>query len=70
MQRGLIFAMQKSAPPLSISHAKAWEMDSSPTPLAQGSLSVQLFPSWKNATALAAATFRESTPWVMGIFTV
>ncbi len=24
----------------------------------------------QNATALAAATFRESTPWYMGIFTV
>ena len=28
------------------------------------------FPSSQNATALAAATFRESTPWAMGIFTV
>ena len=27
-------------------------------------------PSCQNATALAAATFRESTPWDMGIFTV
>ena len=27
-------------------------------------------PSWKNATAEAAATFRESTPWDMGILTV
>ena len=26
--------------------------------------------SSQNATALAAATFRESTPWYMGIFTV
>ena len=31
---------------------------------------IQLLPSWKNATALAAATLRESTPWVMGILTV
>lgn len=28
------------------------------------------FPSSQNATALAAATLRESTPWVMGILTV
>ena len=31
---------------------------------------LQLLPSWKKATALAAATFKESTPWVMGILTV
>ena len=31
---------------------------------------IQFFPNWKNATALAAATLRESTPWVMGILTV
>ena len=31
---------------------------------------LQLLPSWKKATALAAATFSESTPWVMGILTV
>ena len=30
----------------------------------------QCLPSCQNATALAAATFRESTPWDMGIFTV
>ena len=35
-----------------------------------GAYHIQLFPNWKNATALAAATLRESTPWVMGIFTV
>ena len=29
-----------------------------------------LFPSSQKATALAAATFRESTSWDMGIFTV
>ena len=29
-----------------------------------------LLLSSQNATALAAATFRESTPWYMGIFTV
>ncbi|MBP3654875.1 MAG: hypothetical protein J6J04_05580 [Oscillospiraceae bacterium] len=28
------------------------------------------FPSCQKATALAAATFRESTPWDMGIMTV
>ena len=28
------------------------------------------FLSCQKATALAAATFRESTPWYMGIFTV
>jgi len=28
------------------------------------------FPSCQNATALAAATFSESTPWDMGISTV
>ena len=31
---------------------------------------IQLLPNWKNATALAAATLRESTPWVIGILTV
>ena len=30
----------------------------------------QCFPSCQNATALAAATFSESTPWDMGILTV
>ena len=35
-----------------------------------GAYLIQLLPSWKKATALAAATFRESTPWVMGILTV
>ena len=29
-----------------------------------------LFPNCQKATALAAATFNESTPWDMGIFTV
>ena len=29
-----------------------------------------LFPNCQKATALAAATFKESTPWDMGIFTV
>ena len=29
-----------------------------------------LCPSSQNATALAAATFNESTPWDIGIFTV
>ena len=29
-----------------------------------------LLPSSQNATALAAATFRESTPWFMGMYTV
>ena len=29
-----------------------------------------VLPSCQKATALAAATFRESTPWDMGIFTV
>ena len=29
-----------------------------------------LFPNCQKATALAAATFRESTPWDMGIRTV
>ena len=28
------------------------------------------FPNSQNATALAAATFRESTPWDIGILTV
>lgn len=28
------------------------------------------FPSCQNATALAAATFRESTPWDIGMRTV
>lgn len=28
------------------------------------------FPSCQKATALAAATFKESTPWDIGIFTV
>lgn len=31
---------------------------------------LQGFPNCQKATALAAATFRESTPWDMGIFTV
>ena len=32
--------------------------------------SPQKFPNCQKATALAAATFRESTPWVMGILMV
>ena len=32
--------------------------------------SAYLLLSSQKATALAAATFRESTPWYMGIFTV
>ena len=31
--------------------------------------SLSLFLNSQNATALAAATFRESTPWAMGIRT-
>lgn len=33
-------------------------------------LAIYFLLSSQNATALAAATFRESTPWYMGIFTV
>jgi len=39
-------------------------------PANKSPFSIYLFRSSQNATALAAATFRESTLWLMGIFTV